>query len=438
MVGLLDKYGKEILPNKMIDIFEIDDSDNFVTVKVYVENNESKYAVYNMEGEEIVPPVYDYIYYGASEKCMVVRKDWKANLVDKTTGKEVLSNSSFSDIWYINDKYFAGGSGNSFRISNFDGQQLTLEEYSSVSVINVDGENLLAAQSYYESKGFDRKFDYFKQTKGPSSWAVEEVSKAIENNLVPFEYQAAFTFNIKRSEFCSIIVSFLEKYYNTTRGDIIRVNKIDLVNPSIVDEFSKDIAICLNFGIVKGRGNGIFDGFSEITREEAAVMLTNLAKYLVLDTAAEEAYLSDKFEVSAWAMDAVNFVLQNKIMHGVGNDMFSPKSNLTREQTYIIMYRMLNDITNKIEIAQENGVTLLANKATDDGLYKGFTVQTRDKSQNFSSWISVNNPSYTPAINIADVDGMTVGEWQWNDSGDVFQLSHLKSCFWWYIRKRVI
>lgn len=88
---------------------------------------------------------------------------------------------------------------------------------------------------------------------------MEEVSKAIESNLVPFEYQAAYTFNIKRYEFCSIIVEFLEEYFDTTREEIIEDNNIDLVNltQTFVDGINEDVAICLNLGIVKGRGNGI-------------------------------------------------------------------------------------------------------------------------------------------------------------------------------------
>lgn len=79
-------------------------------------------------------------------------------------------------------------------------------------------------------------------------------------------------------------------------------------------------------------------------REEASVTLTNLSKYLGLNMDAGEVNLKDKSEVSTWANDAVNFVLQNKFMHGIGNEMFSTKSNLTKEQTYIIMYRMLKII----------------------------------------------------------------------------------------------
>jgi len=341
LAGLLDNKGSEILPAEVIEIVNV--KDGFIIARVYARNNNHKYAVYDFAGEQVVPPIYDYIDYCASEKYMIVNNDGAANLVNKLTGEAVLTKSYYSDIRYINDKYFAGGNNSYYSIVNFAGQRLTPSYYANVSVVNVDGEKLLAAERQ-TSKKFDRKFDYFKQTIGPSVWAVEEVARAIENNLVPFEYQAAFTFNIKRYEFCSIIIAFLEEKYNTTRDDIITDNNIDVINPPIVDGFNEDIAICLHLGIVNGRGNGIFDGESEITREEAAVMLTNLAKYLGLYTNSYDAYLNDKSEISPWAADAVNFVLQNKIMQGVGNDNFSPKTNITREQIYIIMYRMLNDI----------------------------------------------------------------------------------------------
>lgn len=338
--GLLDSEGNEIFPTEFIDIMEI--KDGFVTARVYIDDYEYKYAVYDMKGNEIVPPVYDYIDYHASEKYMIVKNnEGAAKLVEKATVEVVLTNNYYSDIIYINDKYFAGGNNSRYSIINFSGQHLTLPYYSNVYLVNVEGEEFLAAQRHTSEK-FKRRIDYFKQTEGPSQWAVEEVSKAIENNLVPFEYQVAFTFNIKRYEFCKIIVSFLEEYYNTTRDDIIMDNNIDVVNPPIVDGFNEDVAICLHLGIVSGRGKGIFDGESEITREEAAVMLTNLVKYLGMYEDAEGVYLNDKSELSSWSKDSVKFVMRNGIIHGVGNNMFSPKSNLTREQTYIIMYRMLH------------------------------------------------------------------------------------------------
>ncbi len=57
-----------------------------------------------------------------------------------------------------------------------------------------------------------------------------------------------------------------------------------------------------------------------------AVMLTNLARYLGMYTNAQDTQLNDKSEMSSWASDSVNFVLQNKIMQGTGNNRFSPKT----------------------------------------------------------------------------------------------------------------
>jgi hypothetical protein len=342
MAGFVNEKGSVVLPVECYNISEV--KDGFITAVIDDKNGEHKYAVYDINGEEIVPPIYDYINYYATDKYMLVNKGWYAYLINKETGKEMIADSNlhFTDVKYINDKYYSGGVSGGYAVVNFAGQRLTLHNYNDISIINIDGEDIIAAKYYTER--FNTYFDYFKQTNGPSTWAKEEVVKAIESNLVPFEYQSTFTFNIKRYEFCSIIVEFLEEYQDTSRDCIIRDNKISVINPPITDSFSDDIAICLNLGIVKGRGNGIFDGDSEITREEAAVMLTNLAKYLGLYKNADDVYLNDKQSVSPWAMDAVNFVLQNNMMQGVGEDMFSPKSNITREQTYIIMYRMLNDI----------------------------------------------------------------------------------------------
>lgn len=82
LAGLLDSKGNEILPAEAVDIMEVENG--FITAKVYIDND-SKYAVYDMKGNEIVPPVYDYIDYHASEKYMVVNNEGNANLVDKAT-----------------------------------------------------------------------------------------------------------------------------------------------------------------------------------------------------------------------------------------------------------------------------------------------------------------------------------------------------------------
>jgi hypothetical protein len=366
--------------------------EDFVSAIIYG-NDEYKYVIYNINGEEIA--AYDHIDYYSADEYMLVND----NLIYKETGEKISINDDpyHTNIKSLNDNYYVEGNRNNYTLFNSKGQELTKRKYEDISIINVNGEEILSAK--YTVDSFNVKFDYFKQTKGPSAWAIEEVTNAIENNLVPFEYQSAFTFNIKRYEFCSIIVEFLEEYYDTTREEIIRDNKINVINPPIIDSLSDDIAICLNLGIVKGRGNGIFDSDSDITREEAAVMLTNLAKYLGNSTVPEEKYINDKSDISPWARDSVNFVLQNEIMQGAGYGMFYPKSNLTREQTYIIVYRMLD----AVEIAKTDKAALLTDLTSEDGMYKGFTVKTENKIQSFP-WVNVTNPTYSPTINIADIN----------------------------------
>jgi hypothetical protein len=65
-----------------------------------------------------------------------------ANLVDKATKKPVLKKSNYTDIWYINDKYFAGGNNSYYSIVNFSGQELTPSYYSTISLVNIGGEDL--------------------------------------------------------------------------------------------------------------------------------------------------------------------------------------------------------------------------------------------------------------------------------------------------------
>jgi len=49
-----------------------------------------------------------------------------------------------------------------------------------------------------------KEFDYLNRLKDLQSWAVEDVSKSIENKLVPDYLQSSYSFNIKRKEFSQI------------------------------------------------------------------------------------------------------------------------------------------------------------------------------------------------------------------------------------------
>lgn len=339
--GVINKNGEEIMPLMFDEVIDI--KDNKATVVILDEQENWKYGLYELNGDEIIPVIYDFIDYNASDKYMVISKDGYGNIIDKNTNEEVLP-QKYSKVKYINDKYAAVGYGVKCVI-NFAGQQLTSCKYESIYTIKINNEELIACEYYGEDK-FKNNIDYFRATSsGPSDWAVEEIKKAIESNLIPFELQVSYKSNIDREDFCKVMVAFISEKTGMKLEDMI----INCGDFQFNDCFSAEVIACYQLGIVKGKGNDIFDPEGEITREEAAVMIVNLLKYLGFEESVpDEINLKDREEISPWSNDAADYVLQNNIMLGTGDNMFSPKSNITREQTYIIMFRMLNSLYNKL------------------------------------------------------------------------------------------
>ena len=99
------------------------------------------------------------------------------------------------------------------------------------------------------------------------------------------------------------------------------------------------------YGIVQGRGDGIFDPDAPITREEAAVMLYNT--YLAYANHAEEdipdlnlEQFEDRDEISPWARQAVSTMATWNVMSGMSETEFGPKSYYTYEQCWVTFLRL--------------------------------------------------------------------------------------------------
>ena len=72
----------------------------------------------------------------------------------------------------------------------------------------------------------------------------------------------------------------------------------------------------------------------EFSREQAATMIMNTCRAIGANVKTSPASsFTDIGATSDWAVDGVNFCFANGIMNGTGNNMFSPKTNYTREQS---------------------------------------------------------------------------------------------------------
>lgn len=155
---------------------------------------------------------------------------------------------------------------------------------------------------------------------------------------------------ITREEFCNLAAYMLNQIYQENSTDYyvnvnLRYILEDMGLGSVQDVSFSDYEVpypAVNdlyiMGIIKGKGENIFEPYEVITYEETAQLLYNIAKVFISkdimnDTSSD--YLT-KSKVSDWAKEAVSWIVQNEIMV----DSFEPELNMTREQAIISINRL--------------------------------------------------------------------------------------------------
>jgi len=170
------------------------------------------------------------------------------------------------------------------------------------------------------------------------SWAREDVAQAAAKMIVSGENNGSFGANkhITRAEIISILVKalgLLPDDKNSSFKD---------VDPK--SRYAREIAAAKAAGLVKGRTGDIFDPNSLITREELAVILSNVLEYAGKKNEAGRGLLNkfkDHSRVSSYAKSSVAFVVEQKIMLGVSATKLDPQSHVTKAQTVVTVMRLL-------------------------------------------------------------------------------------------------
>lgn len=100
-------------------------------------------------------------------------------------------------------------------------------------------------------------------------------------------------------------------------------------------------------GIVEGTGDMIYRPDDNIGRCDFVLMLWRALGKTVLDPAGEEQAFSD-VDAESYYYDAVTWAARAKIVNGVGGDRFDPRGELTREQSFTIIYRLLTNMNKEL------------------------------------------------------------------------------------------
>ncbi len=178
--------------------------------------------------------------------------------------------------------------------------------------------------------------------KNISDWAKADIDESITKGIVPETLQSWYYDNITRKDFCFLA---MQTYEEKTGKNI----DLGMESP-FTDVDNVYVNAAYNMKIVSGTGDNKFMPDNNITRQEAAVMLDNLAFVMNIDTNDNNMNVekfTDEDMFADWARMAIYKTANIKsrdtfVLTGTGDGKFSPLSNYTREQAIVSMLRLFN------------------------------------------------------------------------------------------------
>ena len=168
----------------------------------------------------------------------------------------------------------------------------------------------------------------------PSKWAAEPVNSAISLGVVPETLQEKYTQAATRAEFCALAGGL---YETADGGEITQ-------RATFTDTTDENVEKMAALGVVNGMGDGTFNPDRALTRQEAATMLARLAEAMGKPLITQASTFADTDTISSWARTAVGQVQATNIMNGMGNNLFAPHGEYTREQSIVTIMRLYDAV----------------------------------------------------------------------------------------------
>lgn len=360
--GFVDKSGKWVIQPTYNDFMV---SGIYTSYQVFgdtglamVQNTQGKWGAIDKTGKTVIPFQYDALrpyYYGLA----VFGQGGKFGYLDSKSQVAIparyvnasgFSSDGYAAVYDGSRAFLIDTKGNAIPgTDKLDPDSYFTEDENGPVTVTPDEYVVICERGKY---GFGH-IDYtpaLPEASEMSGWAYPLVTAAIEEDLVPNYLQNLYVNSITREEFCDLVIRAVEKVLDKDISDVVREKTgksladwqqsypfTDTANPNVIAANA--------LGIISGRGNGIFDPYSVITRQEAAALLTSSAKVLGMNTTpAQQTAFADNGDVAVYFRNAVSFVYQINVMSGTGNDKFSPLGTYTREQSFITVYRLFQAI----------------------------------------------------------------------------------------------
>lgn len=223
-------------------------------------------------------------------------------------------------------------------------------EKVSVYLVKDDGTIVKVAGKFDEETGmieFTRKtFSYYYVAPSTDTftdlanygWARQAIEVMAGKGVIGGRGSGIFDpgADITRAEFAALLTRLLQ-----LEGDFAELTFTDVTADCW---FRNDVAAAYQAGIINGRSATIFDPKANITRQEAAAMVTNALEYLGYDSEKSADMISDKFtdfdRIAPYALNSVATLYRKEIIKDLYEGEFSPKMNTTRAETAMMLYKL--------------------------------------------------------------------------------------------------
>ena len=185
---------------------------------------------------------------------------------------------------------------------------------------------------------FAQSIDSNYLTDVNNHWAQHEIMNYVEKGFLKGYDDHTFKPDefIKRSEFVTVInkvFGFHEK------------EGIGFKDVSEESWYYDEISQAKYIGYVNGDNQGYFHPDRYTTRQEAAAIIARIHD-LGEDTTEDELNFSDKSNISDWAVNNVKAVVQKGYIKGYSDNTFKSQNNITRSEAAVLISRVSGEVYN--------------------------------------------------------------------------------------------
>lgn len=186
--------------------------------------------------------------------------------------------------------------------------------------------------SYYLADGFSASasLGLIYPYNYASSWAIEELDKAMEYGFITPRISSNMRDIISREEFSEMMVSF----YESTTG-----TEVEYRDVPFSDTFNPQIAKAASLGIITGYDDGTFRPANPISRQDIALIIFRTLKLMMPEINSYYQPRETGEQIQPYAYDAVMFLVYHGIMRGDAKGMLNPLDHTTREQAALLTIR---------------------------------------------------------------------------------------------------